>query len=62
MEIAPEITADFREIKGQTAAKNGGALLAAAGFHKYITDRGLRVQVKTMVAKKNSRFASGTES
>lgn len=24
MEIAPEITADFREIKGQTVAKKGG--------------------------------------
>ena len=31
MEIAPEITADFREIKGQTAAKRGALLILLMG-------------------------------
>ena len=50
MEIAPEITADFREIKGQTAAKRG-ALLAAAGFHNILL-MGPPGSGKTMVAKR----------
>ena len=50
MEIAPEITADFREIKGQTAAKRG-ALLAAAGFHNILLMASVCV-CKTMVSVK----------
>ena len=50
MEIAPEITADFREIKGQTVAKRG-ALLAAAGFHNILL-MGPPGSGKTMVAKR----------
>lgn len=47
---AAEKTADFKEIKGQTAAKRG-ALLAAAGFHNILL-MGPPGSGKTMVAKR----------